>query len=112
MHKNPQHNRSVSGGGGVRHCQDGYCKRAHSKRRHVENVHLYLQSVVFAVYETKLSCMCHPNTTHLLMSSDQCACVFAPQLFGAVIMGFGLWLLLDNQSFIVVLSKFLFRNFP
>lgn len=26
-------------------------------------------------------------------------------LFGAVIMGFGLWLLLDNQSFIVVLSN-------
>lgn len=26
-------------------------------------------------------------------------------LFGAIIMGFGLWLLLDNQSFIVVLSN-------
>lgn len=31
-----------------------------------------------------------------------CVCF---QLCGAVIMGFGLWLLLDNQSFIVVLSK-------
>lgn len=31
-------------------------------------------------------------------------CVFL-QLCGGVIMGFGLWLLLDNQSFIVVLSK-------
>lgn len=31
-------------------------------------------------------------------------CVFL-QLCGAVIMGFGLWLLLDNQSFIVVLRK-------
>lgn len=27
------------------------------------------------------------------------------QLCGGVIMGFGLWLLLDTQSFIVVLSK-------
>uniref|UniRef100_A0A3Q0R294 CD82 molecule a n=1 Tax=Amphilophus citrinellus TaxID=61819 RepID=A0A3Q0R294_AMPCI len=27
------------------------------------------------------------------------------QLFGAAIMGFGLWLLLDNQSFIVVLNN-------
>lgn len=34
-----------------------------------------------------------------------CVCVCVLQLCGGVIMGFGLWLLLDNQSFIVVLSK-------
>lgn len=39
------------------------------------------------------------------MPTFVCTCVF--QLSGVVIMGFGLWLLLDNQSFIVVLSKFL-----
>lgn len=30
-----------------------------------------------------------------------------PQVFGALILGFGLWVLLDNKSFIAVLRKYL-----
>lgn len=40
----------------------------------------------------------------MLVALINTICVFL-QLCGGVIMGFGLWLLLDNQSFIVVLSK-------
>lgn len=32
------------------------------------------------------------------------------QIFGATIMGFGLWILLDNQSLIAVLRKCLCAN--
>ncbi len=47
-----------------------------------------------------------------MFMADRCVCVCLSvrlcvlQLCGVAIMGFGLWLLLDNQSFIVVLSKF------
>lgn len=34
----------------------------------------------------------------------------SPQIFGSTIMGFGLWILLDNQSFIAVLRKPLYLH--
>ena len=47
-----------------------------------------------------LHCLVHQLCTSVSNGSQSLL-----QLFGALIMGFGLWVLLDNQSFMAVLRK-------
>lgn len=49
----------------------------------------------------------HPfNFAHDAVGDLRNLCLHPPQVFGGLIMGFGLWVLLDNQSFIAVLRKY------
>jgi len=78
-----------------------------TERRRREELGVLLLPDVKKKKQKKSLCLRHTSTDSVFYFhvSSGVFSLSPPQIFGALIMGFGVWVLFDNQSFIAVLRK-------